>query len=327
MPMRILQTLRACTLALGVAALALPARAETITVTHWGSAFYGAPYAVAMAKGLFKKHGVDITGILTSAGGGTSVRNTLAGDLPYGEVALPAAILAINSGQPLKIISGGVESIADILWITQKDSSINSIKDVVGKKVSFTSPGSVTNMLILMCLNAANIDRKSVTLLPAGDIGANLSAVLNKAVDTGMTGEPIWSENKDKVKPAFWTKDCFPPEMTQTVAITTTDYAQTGGDKLRAIIAARREGVEYIIKNPDESADIVAKAYNGDPKLYREVIKHFVEINYFGDGRLSYKGMDRMAEGMQLVGTLKAPPDWKKIVDTSFLPKDLTPTQ
>ena len=24
------------------------ASAETITVTHWGSAFYGAPYAVAM---------------------------------------------------------------------------------------------------------------------------------------------------------------------------------------------------------------------------------------------------------------------------------------
>jgi len=326
--MSVLQALRACTLsALTAAALMVPARAETITVTHWGSAFYGAPYAVAMEKGFFKKHGVDITGILTSAGGGTSVRNTLAGDLPFGEVALPAAILAINSGQPLTIIAGGVESIADILWITLPDSPISSIKDIVGKKVSFTSPGSVTNMLILMCMKAANIDRKDVTLLPAGDIGANLSAVLNKAVDAGMTGEPIWSENKGKVKPAFWTKDCFPPEMTQTVAVTTTQFAATGGDKLRAIIAARREGVEYIIKHPEESADIVAKAYNGDPKLYREVFKHFVEINYFGDGRLNYKGMDRMAEGMQIIGSLKAPPDWKKIVDPSFLPPDLLKTQ
>ena len=326
--MPILHALRACALAaLAAATLTLSARAETITVTHWGSAFYGAPYAVAMAKGFFKKHGLDITGILTSAGGGTSVRNTLAGDLPFGEVALPAAILAINSGQPLKIIAGGVESIGDILWITQPDSPISSIKDLVGKKVSYTSPGSVTNMLILMCLKAANIDPKEVKLLPAGDIGANLSAVINRAVDAGMNGEPLWSENKGKVKPAFWTKDCFPPEMTQTVAITTTEFAQTGGDKLRAIIAARREGVAYIIKNPDESADIVAKAYNGDPKLYREVFRHFVEINYFGDGRLNYKGMDRMAEGMQLVGTLKAPPDWKKMVDPSFLPLDLMRTQ
>jgi NitT/TauT family transport system substrate-binding protein len=182
-------------------------------------------------------------------------------------------------------------------------------------------------MLILMCLKAAGIDSKDVKIMPAGDLGANLSAVLNKAVDAGMTGEPLWSENKHRVKPAFWTKDCFPPEMTQTVMITTDEYAKTGGDKLRAIIAARREGVEFIMKNPDEAADIVAKAYNGDPKLYREVFKNFVSINYFGDGRLNFKGMNRMAEGMQLVGTLKAAPDWKKMVDPSFLPKDITPTQ
>ena len=81
--MRILHLPRTFALALATALLTLPARAETITVTHWGSAFYGAPYAVAMENGFFQKRGVDITGILTSAGGGTSVRNTLAGDLPF----------------------------------------------------------------------------------------------------------------------------------------------------------------------------------------------------------------------------------------------------
>jgi NitT/TauT family transport system substrate-binding protein len=72
------------------------AQAETITVTHWGGQFYGVPYAVAMEKGFFKKNGVDITGILTAAGGGTAVRNTLAGGIPFGEVSLAAAVQAIN---------------------------------------------------------------------------------------------------------------------------------------------------------------------------------------------------------------------------------------
>jgi NitT/TauT family transport system substrate-binding protein len=298
------------------------AGAETITVTHWGAQFYGAPYAVARDKGFFKKHGVDITGFLTSAGGGTSVRNTLAGDLPFGEVALPAAILAINSGQPLKIISSGAESVADIVWITQPDSQLNSIKDVVGKKVAYTSPGSVTNMLVLMCFKSSGIDPKSVSLLAAGDVGANYSAVVNRAVDAAMTGEPIWSANSSKVKPVFWAKDCAGAEMTQTVGITTTEFAAKGGDKLRGIIAARREGLHYLIGHPDEAAGIVAKAYNGDPKLYREVIRHFIAIKYWGDGRLNYTGMNRMAEGMLLVGTLKAAPDWQKLVDTSFIPAD-----
>ncbi|GJD52877.1 hypothetical protein OPKNFCMD_5644 [Methylobacterium crusticola] len=314
--------------ACGLALLAaLPARAETITVTHWGSAFYGAPYAVAREKGFFQKRGLDITGFLTSAGGGTSVRNTLAGGLPFGEVALPAAILAIQSGQPLKIVSGGVESVADILWITRPDSTLAGLSGLAGRKIAYTAPGSVTNMLILMCLRKAGIDQKALQLVAAGDLGANLSAVLNGAVDAGMTGEPLWSQNQGKVRAGFWARDCVDPAVTQTVGITTTEFARTGGDTLRALIDARREAVAYIREHPDETADIVARAYNGDPALYRTVFRHFVEIGYFGDGRLNLANMNRMLEGMKLVGRLKAPVEWGEVTDSSFLPKDLQGTQ
>jgi NitT/TauT family transport system substrate-binding protein len=300
-----------------------PAFSETITVTHWGAAFYGAPYAVAMEKGFFKSRGVDVTGILTSTGGGTSVRNTLAGDLPYGEVALSAAVEAIKSGQPLEIINSGVESVGEILWIAKPDSPLKSIKDLVGKKVGFTSPGSVTNMLILMCLKAEGIDPKQVQLVPAGGIGANLSAVLNGAIDTGMTGEPVWSENKSKVKAVFWVKDILPPNMTQTVGVTTIDYAKSNGDKLKALIEGRREGVKYILAHSDEAADITAKAYQGDAALYREVFKNLVAMGYWGEGRFDYDGMNRMVEGLQIVGKQQGPVDWAKIVNPTFLPKEL----
>ena len=35
-----------------------------------------------MDKGLFKQAGIDVTGILTSQGGGTTMRNVLSGGLP-----------------------------------------------------------------------------------------------------------------------------------------------------------------------------------------------------------------------------------------------------
>jgi NitT/TauT family transport system substrate-binding protein len=312
--------------AVGAAALiglAATAAAETITVTHWGAAFYGAPYVVAMEKGFFRDRGVDITGILTSTGGGTSVRNTLAGDLPYGEVALPAAIEAIKAGQPVKIVCAGAESVADILWIAKPDSPMSSIQDIVGKKIGYTSPGSVTNMLILMAMKAQGIDPSKVTLVPAGGIGANLTAVLSGAIDAGMTGEPIWSQEKAKVKPVFWTKDVLPPNMTQTVGIVTEEFAHSGADKIRAIIAGRREGVKFIAAHPDEAATITAKAYNIDAALTREVFKHFLEIGYWSEGGFDFAAMDRMAEGLAIVGKLKEPMDWTKVVDASFLPRDL----
>ena len=33
--------------------------------------------------------------------------------------------------------------------------------------------------------------------------------------------------------------------------------------------------------------------------------------------------MDRMVEGLKIVGKLKEPIDWQKVTDVSFLPQDL----
>ena len=306
-----------------VLALTGLARADTITVTHWASEFYGAPYAVAMAKGYFKARGVDITGILTSTGGGTSVRNTLAGDLPFGEVSLAAAVQAVNAGQPIVIIGAGVRSVGDIGWIAKKGSPLHGVKSLAGKRVAFTSPGSVTNMLILMALRDAGMTAKDVTLVPAGGVGANLSAVVNGAVDAAMTGEPIWSENTDKVQAVFWVRDVMSADIMQTVLVTTTDFAKEHPDVLRNLIAARREGVAFVQQHPDEAAEITARAYNGDPALYKVVFKGLLDDGYWSDGRFEYPAMDRMVEGLRIVGQIKGPLDWSRYVDKSFLPTDL----
>lgn len=310
-----------CALVLSIAFGAGSGQAETITVTHYGSAFYGAPYAVAMAKGFFKQHGVDITGILTSAGGGTSVRNMLASDLPFGEVALSAAVAAINHGEPLKILFGGVDTIDDIVWIAKKGSPLHGFKSLKGKRVAFTSPGSATNMILLMALKAQGMTPADMHLVAAGDIGANLSAVLTGAVDAAMTGEPVWSENKDKVQIVFRSCDVVPCNMMQSVGVTTVSYLASaeGQKKLAGIVAGRREGVEYIYAHPDEASDIVAKAYNGDAALYRQVFQNFVKIHYWTPGIIDKQGMDNMVEGLRIMDQQRGPVDWGKIVDPRFI--------
>ena len=127
------------------------------------------------------------------------------------------------------------------------------------------------------------------------------------------------------MKPVFWAKDVLGPEMTQTVGVVTEAFIKSHPDKIRAIILGRAKGVEYIYAHPDEAADMTAKAYNTDPKLVRAVFQHLKEIEWWGRGDLHYKGMNRMAEGMQIVGKLQGNVDWSKIVDPSFLPKELQP--
>ncbi len=317
-------TFRGIGAAVAVLLAGLTARAETITVTHWGGQFYGTPYAVAMEKGFFKAHGVNVTGILTAPGGGTAVRNTIAGDIPFGEVSLAAAVQAINAGSKLVIVAAGTQSVADQLWVAKAGSPLHAIADLAGKRIGYTAPNSVSNMIILMALKAQGLTAQQVKLIPAGDLGANLSAVLSGAVDAGFSDAVILAQSPGVVQPVFWIKDVMSPRMMQTVCITTTDFARDHGDVVRGLIAARREGLDYVRQHPDESADILARAYsNPNTALYRKQVVDLVADDYWSDGRFDYEGMNHMVEGLQITGQLKEAPDWSKMVDTAFLPADL----
>ena len=47
----------------------------------------------------------------------------------------------------------------------------------------------------------------------------------------------------------------------QTVGVVRTDFLKKNPELIRGIIQARRKGVEFIQKNPDEAAAIMAKEY------------------------------------------------------------------
>jgi len=64
------------------------------------------------------------------------------------------------------IIGAGAQSVSDQMWVVKKDSTLTGIKDLAGKKIAFTAPGSVSNMVILMALKANGITPQQVKLVP-----------------------------------------------------------------------------------------------------------------------------------------------------------------
>lgn len=308
------------TLAVAATALALviaprPAAAEQISVTHWGVLMYGAPYAVAIEKGFYQEAGLTIDGVLTSKGGGTTMRNVMASDLPYGEVALSAVIAAMKQGIDLKIVHSGVRTAGEILWVTMPESGINSVKDLNGKKVAFTSPKSVTDMLLTMVADKHKIKVETVA---AGGIGAGLTMVEQKAVVAAPVMDPIWSKVSAKFRPVFRVADELPP-MVQTVGVTTAAYAAANKDKLRKLVQARKKAVEFVYAHPDETAKIVAKHYQADEKVILAAVKNLSALKYWSAGEFEYAAMDSMVKGLEIVGEVEGRIDWTKVVDESFV--------
>ncbi|MCL4802569.1 MAG: ABC transporter substrate-binding protein, partial [Burkholderiales bacterium] len=120
-------------------------------------------------------------------------------------------------------------------------------------------------------------------------------------------------------------KDILPP-MTQTVGITTTQFARSEPAKLRAIIAGRRKGVDLIYANPDEAGRIFAEAYELPRELGVRAVRNMVDVGYWSRGEIDTRALDNMVEGLRIIGEVEGPVDWSKLVDRSFLPPDLQAT-
>jgi len=322
--------IRAHRAALAALFLAIPlaAGAEEIVVSNYGVTTNGMPYAVAMAKGFFKQQGADVTGILSSDGGGTTVRTMLGGNLAYGEINPTATVTAIQSGADLKIVSDNVQTVAEFIWAVKPDSPIKTSADLKGKKIGYTNPRSTSQALAILVLEKAGLKPEDAELVKTGGFGEGIVALDLGAVDITPIPEPLWSQHQGKYRAVVRASDMLPP-LDNVVGVTTAKAAASRGDFIRAVIRARRQAVEFMYANPDESADIIAKAYNLSSEVARSAVRNLLSshdksgVRYWSAGEINLKAMNEMMRAQKIVGALKTDPDWGKIIDESFLPDDL----
>jgi len=312
----------------GLALFAASASAEELAVGNYGVSANGMPFGVAMVKGYFKDEGINVTGLISSAGGGTSLRNVLnGGGVPYGEVNPGVVVSAILAGADLKIISDNVLTVAEFVWAVKPDSPIKTIKDFKGKKIGYTNPRSTSQALDLLLLQSAGLKESDAELVKTGGFGEGIAALDAGLIDVAAITEPLWSKVKHKYRAVVVASEVLPP-LDNVVGVTTVEMAEKKGDFLRAVIRARRKAVKFMIANPDEAAEIVAKQYNIDLEVAKSAVRNLTQsttkgVPYWGEGAIHMEGLKRMIEVQRSVGAITGEVDYAKIIDTRFLPDDL----
>ncbi|MEQ9643262.1 MAG: ABC transporter substrate-binding protein [Alphaproteobacteria bacterium] len=323
--MNIIDKLPAVGLAAGLAlAVTSVAQAKDVVVAHYCALLQGAPWSVALEQDMFAKAGVDIDGIIPARGGGDTVRNALANDVPYGEAGLGAVLAARAKGAPLKVIHAAVSGKVDMYWLVRMDSPIQSIKDMPGKKMGITNPNSGSDQLTRQVLQAAGMSVDDVTIVTTGGLREGLTLLGQGEIDTMPAIEPIVTQLAAKFRPVFAVGD-FVPTMTQTVGFTTEAFAKAEPDMLRKVIAARRQAVEAIYADPKAAAAMIAKRCEMKPELTAAVIEKFAGWRYWSTGGFDRAGLEANVAGLKLIGALKADEsvDWSAVIDQSLLPEDL----
>jgi NitT/TauT family transport system substrate-binding protein len=304
----------------------VPANAEDIVVTQYKADPSGAPYAVAMEKGFFKKAGIDITGVISGAGGGTSVRSAIASDLGFGEVSPAPAIAAIEQGQDIKIAALGSRSLADNVVIVMPNSPVKSVKDLKGKKFAISNPKSLGEMTAVLVFEQAGLKPDDVSRVALGSLSGALTALENGVVEaTSIPGILFLSRGgESKYRVLLGPKDL--PLLPPAVAIATTNLISKQPDKLRALLAGRREGVKFIYEHPQEAIRILSKVYEPlPPKDVETLVNQLIEARFWSEGQIEMQGLQNAVRAMKFVGSLEKDVDLTKMIDPLFLPGDLQP--
>lgn len=314
--------------ALAFGAQTCSAVSEEIVVSQYGVSPGSMPWAIAVEKGYFKDAGVDVSAVRSASGSAPTVRDMIAGNLPYAEAGITGVLTANQAGANLKVVSCNVNTFAEVPWVTMPNSGINSISDLKGKRIGFTSPKSATNMLAVMLVDKAGLKQGDVKMVAAGGFGQALTALETGGVDIVPMVEVDFIKNAGKYKLLARSSDVLPP-MSNVLGVVSAKAAAEQPDFIRGVINARRKAVQFIKQNPKEAAKIIAKVYQQELPVVEATIDNMLAsgkssgVEFWGEGNCDLKLVNDMLNGAKTVGMITGDFDIRGITDLSFLPQDL----
>ncbi len=142
----------------------------------------------AESEGFFKKANIDAT-ITFAAGGSETLQALVTGSA---EIAFGVGVLSVigahAKGAPVTIVGNGMRGTSDVYFYVPKDSPIKSLKDLDGKELVYSRPGSTTHMLVQFLVKDLGINPKLVSV---GGMAASRTQVMSGQVASGWAAFPV----------------------------------------------------------------------------------------------------------------------------------------
>jgi NitT/TauT family transport system substrate-binding protein len=177
-------------LAVGILAFAASAQAadQVRIIDSQRMAFSHMAIHNAQAEGFFKKANLDPT-ITFAAGGSETLQALVTGsaDVAFG-VGVMSVVGALAKGAPVTIVGNAMRGTSDVYFYVPKDSPIKTLKDLDGKELVYSRPGSTTHLLVQFLARDLGIKPKLVSV---GGMAASRTQVMSGQVASGWAAFPV----------------------------------------------------------------------------------------------------------------------------------------
>ena len=283
------------TVALAAALLATPAAAEDrlkLAVGQKGFWDTAMPW-MGQEKGFFKDAGIVLE-IQWTEGGADTEQAVITGSFDVGiAVGIMGVIGAWAKRAPVAMISAQMTGSPDLYWYVRADNPARGFKDLAGKTVGFSRPGSSSNLIAAALAKTAGIE---VKLISTGGPAATLTQVMSGQVDAGWSAVPVNLNLVQDGKIRMIAAGNDAPgiaEQTVRINITNKPTLERRADALRRFLAAYQRSIDWAYESP-EAPEMYAKFAQVTPAVVAEL-----RSKYFPKAALALSQVGRIEASIQ----------------------------
>lgn len=306
-------------LSFAAVAFALPAAAQDTAVTIGYSGWTGfAPLTLAKEAGIFKKNGLDVT--LKKVPQASRHLAIQSGDLQCAATTVETWVVWNANGVPTKQIFQLDKSYGADGMVVR--SNINAIKDLKGKTVAASAPGTAPYFTLAWFLKKNGLSVKDVTIVNM-EPGPAAQAFIAGQNDAAMTYEPYLSSVRNAPQSGKIIATTLDYPMIMDTFGCTPKFLADNPKAAKALADSYFEALEMINKDQAKSYEIMGadvkqtgEQFGNSAKFLRwqdrAANKKFFEGEF---EKFSNEAADLLLE----IGIIKQKPDIKSLADTRFI--------
>lgn len=258
------------------------------------------PTVLAKQLGMYEKHGLDAE-LINFKGGSVALTAVLGGSADVVSGYYDHCVNLKGKNKDMKSVVIYDQFPGLVLVVSPKQTaSITSIKDLAGKKVGVSAPGSSTDFFLKYLLRKEGVDPSKVAVIGVGLDDTAVAAQEQGQVDAAVMLDPAVTLLQGKYKDLRILADTRTEKDTLAVfggrypggaIYSTTEWVEKHPKESQAIANALVETLRWIHAHSAE--EIMAKMpkefVGANPQLYLAALKNTIPM-YSKDGRMDPKG-------------------------------------
>jgi NitT/TauT family transport system substrate-binding protein len=247
--------------------------AESLRLGFSGATATQLAGSIAMEQKLFDLYGVNVE--FTQSAGTTMIRALDSGSLQVAIVGGGQALSAYLKGVEVRIISGLVNIVPFQLWVKPE---ISQLRDLKGKLIANTLPGTSLNLGTSILLQRAGLDPlRDVKLVAFGRLGLVPQALFTGVVDAALLSPPDTIEARRSGLRMLMDLATARIPCPFTSVVTTKAVLEKSPGSLDRFLRGILHGIKLALTNPDMAKKTLSRNMRlSDPEAVEEVYQRAI---------------------------------------------------